>query len=147
MVLVPRLLVPRSSVFSLGQRAPFIVFAAGGFAASATCAFRHSSKTTAMASNVRDRFARGSGSLAGSFECVVITVRVVFVLARPLFFFFFFLHLPLSLRERNRKRTTGWQPSRKRFGGLCLCPSEGVKLHQNIRQIWQSQNTSLASPR
>ena len=42
----------------LGEEAPFIVFAAGGFAASATCAFEHSSKTTAMASNVRDQFAR-----------------------------------------------------------------------------------------
>ena len=42
----------------LGEEAPFTAFAAGGFAASATCAFEHSSKTTAMASNVRDQFAR-----------------------------------------------------------------------------------------
>ena len=43
-----------------GEAAPLIFFAAvGGVAAdSMACAFEHSSKTTAMASNVRDQFAR-----------------------------------------------------------------------------------------
>jgi len=43
-----------------GEAAPLIFFAAVGgvAAASMACAFEHSSKTTAMASNVRDQFAR-----------------------------------------------------------------------------------------